>query len=88
MGYSTPGSSFHGFLQGRILEWMPFPSPGDLPDLEIEPRSPGSEADPLLSEPPGNPSNFLQIRVVIETCHLAFSQTLGVQTLENPSSGS
>ena len=32
---------------------MPFPSPGDLPDPEIEPRSPTLQADSLLSEPPG-----------------------------------
>ena len=29
-----------------------FPSPGDLPNLGIEPRSPTSQADSLLSEPP------------------------------------
>ena len=26
-----PGSSFHGIFQARILVWLPFPSPGDLP---------------------------------------------------------
>ena len=31
---------------------MPFPSPGDLPDPGIEPRSPGLQADALTSEPP------------------------------------
>ena len=31
----------HGILQARILEWVePFPSPGDLPNPGIEPRSP------------------------------------------------
>ena len=30
---------------------MPFPSPGDLPDPEIKPRSPASQADSLLSGP-------------------------------------
>ena len=28
----------HGILQARILEWVVFPSPGDLPNLGIEPR--------------------------------------------------
>ena len=28
MGCSPPGSSVHGILQARILEWVPFPSPG------------------------------------------------------------
>ena len=33
LDYSPPGSSVHGILQARILEWVaPFPSPGDLPD--------------------------------------------------------
>ena len=36
---SLPGSSVHGILQARILEWVPIPSPGDLPDPEIEPWS-------------------------------------------------
>ena len=31
------------------------PSPGDLLDPGIEPRSPALQADPLLSEPPGKP---------------------------------
>ena len=30
---------------------MPFPSPGDLPDPGIEPRSPALQADALTSEP-------------------------------------
>ena len=32
---------------------MPFPAPGDLPESEIEPRSPALQADALPSEPPG-----------------------------------
>ena len=32
---------------------MPFPSPGDLPDPGIEPRSPALQADALTSEAPG-----------------------------------
>ena len=40
---------------------MPFPSPGDLPDPEIEPRSPALQADALTSEPPGR-SKFNRIR--------------------------
>ena len=37
---------------------MPFPFPGDLPDLGIEPGSPALQADSLPSEPPGKPLNF------------------------------
>ena len=36
---SPPGSSVHGILQARILEWLPWPPPGDLPDPGIEPTS-------------------------------------------------
>ena len=50
MDYNLPGSSLHGILQARIVERVPFPSPGDLLDPEIEPRSPPLQADFLLSE--------------------------------------
>ena len=36
---------------------LPFSSPGDLPDPEIEPRSPALQADSLPSELPGKPKN-------------------------------
>ena len=36
---SLPGSSVHGILQARILELLPCPPPGDLPDPGIEPTS-------------------------------------------------
>ena len=38
MDWSPPGSSVHGILQARILEWVavPFLSPGNLPDSGIE----------------------------------------------------
>ena len=35
---------------------LPFPSPGDLPDPGIKPRSPAVQPDALLSEPPGKPT--------------------------------
>ena len=40
-------------LQARTLEWVAIPSPGDLPNPGIEPRSPALQADALTSEPPG-----------------------------------
>ena len=54
---NPPGSSLHGILQVRILVWVPFPSPGDLPDPGIKPGSPALQADSLSSEPPGKPGN-------------------------------
>ena len=35
----------------------PFPSPGDLPNLRIKPRSPTLQADSLPAEPQGMPKN-------------------------------
>ena len=36
---SPPGSSVHGILQARTLEWLASPPPGDLPDPGIKPVS-------------------------------------------------
>ena len=38
---------------------MPFPSPGDLHDPALEPRSLALQADSLPSEPPGKPLDEL-----------------------------
>ena len=40
-----------GFSKQEYWSGLPFPSPGDLPDPGIEPRSPALEADALTSEP-------------------------------------
>ena len=42
-----------GFSKQEYSSGLPLPSPGDLPDPGIEPRSPALEADALTSEPPG-----------------------------------
>ena len=47
----------HGILQVRILECVPFPSPGDLPNPGIEPRSPALQVDSLPAGPQGKPKN-------------------------------
>ena len=44
-----------GFSRQDYWSGLPFPSPGDLPDPGIEPRSPALQADSLPSEPPGKP---------------------------------
>ena len=41
----------HGILQARILEWVAFPSPGDLPNPGIKPRSPALQVNSLPGEP-------------------------------------
>ena len=50
---SPPGSSVHGILQASMLEWVAFPSPGDLPGPGTELGSPTLQADSLPSEPRG-----------------------------------
>ena len=46
------------FSRQEYWSGLPFPSPGDLPNPGIEPRSPALQADTLLSEPPGKPGEF------------------------------
>ena len=43
------------FSRHEYWSGFSFPSPGDLPDLGIEPRSPALHADSLPSEPLGKP---------------------------------
>ena len=54
---SPPGSSSMGILQTRILEWEGIPSPGDLPNPGIEPRSPTLQEDSLPAEPSVKPKS-------------------------------
>ena len=58
-GYSPPGSSVHGILQARILEWVAIPFPGDLPNPEIKPGSSALQAVSLSSEPPEKPRKMV-----------------------------
>ena len=51
----------HGILQARILEWVAFPSPGDLPNPGIKLKSPGLRADSLPAEPQGKPFYVLKL---------------------------
>ena len=55
MDGSPPGSSVHGTLQAKVLEWVAMPSPRGSSDPGIEPGSPALQADSLLSESPGKP---------------------------------
>ena len=49
--WPTPGSSLHGVLQARILEWVAISSSGDLPDSGVKSVSPaiwrGSRSSPF-----------------------------------------
>ena len=51
VAYQAPPSM--GFSRQDYWSGVPLPSPGDLPDPGIGPRSPALQADALPSEPPG-----------------------------------
>ena len=53
VAYQAPSSM--GFSRQEYWSGLPFPSPEDLPNPGIKPRSPALQADALLSEPPGKP---------------------------------
>ena len=57
--FATPWTVAHQappsmeFSRQQYWSGLPFPSPGDLPNPGIEPRSPSLQADALTSESPG-----------------------------------
>ena len=46
-----------GFSRQEYWSGLPYPPPGDFPNLRKEPRSPTLQVDSLPSEPPGKPKN-------------------------------
>ena len=56
MDSSHPGSSAHGISRQEYWSGWPFPSPGDLPNSEIEPVSPALQAGSLPPESSGKPN--------------------------------
>ena len=92
MDCSPSGSSIHRTLLARTLEWVPFPSPGDLPDPGIKPGLLTLQAGSLPSESQGKSkslqgwyfSHEVKTRSVLNSGHstsdnyktLAFSGTL------------
>ena len=57
-----------GFSRQEYWSGLPFPSPGDLPDPGIEPRSPALQADALTSAPPGKPLWKIVIYIYYVLC--------------------
>ena len=45
------------FSRPEYWSGEPFPSPGDLPNPGMKPKSPALQADSLLAEPQGKPKN-------------------------------
>ena len=54
--YQAPLSM--GFSRQEYWSGLPSPSPGNLPNPGIEPKSPALQTDTLPSEPPGKPLVF------------------------------
>ena len=66
-----------GFSRQEYQSGLPFPSPGDLPDSGIQPRSPALQADALRSKPPGKPSLKLSlIKSINSTAAAAAAKSL------------
>ena len=59
MDCSPQGSSAMEFSRQEYWSGLPFSSPGNLPDLGIECRSPALQADFLPSELQGSPNRHL-----------------------------
>ena len=59
-----------GFPWQEYWSAQPFPSPGDLPDSGIKPRSPGLQMDLLLSEP-----SYPSLKEI--KCHVGKMKTFG-----------
>ena len=53
-----------GFSKQDYWSGLPFPSPGDLPNPGIEPRSPALQAYALTSEPPGKPRKMKMLEQI------------------------
>ena len=54
MGHYAPLSM--EFPRQAYWSWLPFPTPGDLPDPGIKPTSPALAVGIFTAEPPGKPS--------------------------------
>ena len=63
MDCSPPGSSVHGIFQQEYWSGLLFPSPGDLPDPGIEPKSPALVAGFFTSEQSGKATDIVRLKL-------------------------
>ena len=77
---SPPSSSVHDISQARILEWLPFPSPGNLPDPGVEPAPPALAGGFFIAEPPGKPNGIFSS---VHFCHSVISDSLQPHGLQH-----
>ena len=72
--FATPWTVAHQiplsleFSRQEYWSRLPFPSPGDLPDLGIKPGSPALQAEALPSEPPGKANIVIEPAYVTLRC--------------------
>uniref|UniRef100_A0A8B9XCQ8 TPD52 like 1 n=1 Tax=Bos mutus grunniens TaxID=30521 RepID=A0A8B9XCQ8_BOSMU len=74
-----------GFSRQEYWSGLPCPSPGDLPNPQVEPGSPTLEADALTSEPPGKPLDaiyFLLTLILLNFGDLINTQCKGLLETE------
>ncbi|MDP0989565.1 hypothetical protein Q6249_28445, partial [Klebsiella pneumoniae] len=55
-----------GFSRQEYWSGLPFPSPGDLPNPWIDPKSPVLQADSLPSEPSGNFDSLDDVQTIFK----------------------
>ena len=69
-GWFYPASLLfpYNYTDKKALVWVAIPSPGNLPDPGIEPRSPALQADSLLSDPSGKPHLREQVDNIVKQC--------------------
>ena len=87
MDCSPPGSPVHGISQARILEWVAIPSPRDLPDPGIKPKSlvsPALAGRFFTAETPGKAISDAHISDYNETVGLLSSGFFGHTMFQLP----
>ena len=83
MDYNPPGSSVHGILQARILEWVAMPSSGGSAQPRDQTEVSLIAGDSLPSELPGKPFSFFSVAAV--TPNVLMHQPLLGQDSRKPS---
>ena len=80
---SPQGSSVHGILQARILEWVAIPCPGHSPNPGNKPPSPALAGRLFTTEPPRKPiislTRWFFLKRIYITLYLYYNISLYIQ---------
>ena len=88
-GCSPPAPLIMGFPRQEYWSGLPFPSPGDPPIPEIEPRSSALQAESLLTEPPGiilTIKTILILTIIADSYWVVFQETWWCLSVKSPKS--